>query len=265
MTFLNYVSTFEAILRQHVDRSEMDDDEWQEYVETRDHLYRLAALGADVETILPKVAEADEGHTAHLTRRCIGRCGGDDACGDWQWYVWTSLTENEPLMVNICAPTAGEALSIAVNQLPQPIKISGVDTYPHVGYIGCIPTEDRPMPAVTKGSEKQIEWATAIVEAELKVIDKVLASVPVWSDEYTTLSKDNFDATYEPTRKLLNKVRKTLDERLQSAKWIIDNKNNLFYYTVELLKKQDEKFAAKYAEKLLLKVSSDVNNARGGR
>lgn len=97
------------------------------------------------------------------------------------------------------------------------------------------------MPVITKGSDKQIAWATAIVEQEVARIDRLLAPIPAKEDR-----KEMFQRLYGEQIAFVKIVRNTLNNRVQDAKFVIDNRDNLFFWTASLLRKSDPKFAERF-------------------
>jgi hypothetical protein len=76
---------------------------------------------------------------------------------------------------------------------------------------------DKKMPAVTKGSEKQIAWATTIVEQEVARLDRMLAPIPPKEER-----SEIFQKLYGEEIAFVKAVRNTLEKRVQSAKFVID-------------------------------------------
>lgn len=111
------------------------------------------------------------------------------------------------------------------------------------------------MSAITKGTPEQIKWATDIVEKEVARLDKMLAPVPP-KEQRSEISQK----LYGEQIAFVKTVRNTLANKLQSAKWVIDNRNNLFYYTAELLRKQDPQFASRFSFDWTLPIISAVND-----
>jgi phosphoribosyl-ATP pyrophosphohydrolase len=109
--------------------------------------------------------------------------------------------------------------------------------------------------AITEGTQAQIEWAVKLVEAEVTRIDAMLAPVPAKEGRSEILQK-----LYGEEIALVKTVRNTLAKRVQSAKWVIDNRNNLFYHTAALLRKQDESFKSRFPEELIYRVVASVND-----
>lgn len=110
--------------------------------------------------------------------------------------------------------------------------------------------------AITKGTPDQVRWAADLVEKEVAHLDRMLASVPAKEDRSEISQK-----LYGEQIAFVKQVRNALATRIQSARWIIDNRNNLFYYTASLLQKQDPKFAARFAESWTLPIISAVNDS----
>lgn len=109
--------------------------------------------------------------------------------------------------------------------------------------------------AITKGTPAQIEWAIKLVETEVAHLDKLLAPIPPKEQRREISQK-----LYGEQIAFVKTVRNTLANKLQSAKWVIDNRNNLFYYTAELLRKQDAKFAARFSQDWTHPIISAVND-----
>lgn len=92
-----------------------------------------------------------------------------------------------------------------------------------------------------EGSEKQIAWATTIVEQEVARLDRMLAPIPAKEDR-----KEIFQRLYGEQIAFVKAVRNTLEKRVQSAKFVINNRDNLFFWTADLLRKSDPKFAERF-------------------
>ena len=108
---------------------------------------------------------------------------------------------------------------------------------------------------ITKGTPGQIKWATDLVKKEVARLDKMLAPIPAKEDRSEISQK-----LYGEQIAFVKQVRNTMAGRIQSAKWVIDNRNNLFYYAASLLQKQDPKFAARFPESWSLPVITAVND-----
>lgn len=111
------------------------------------------------------------------------------------------------------------------------------------------------MNAITKGTPEQIKWAAALVEKEIARLDKMLAPIPPKEQRSEVSQK-----LYGEQIAFVKTVRNTLANKLQSAKWVIDNRSNLFYYTAELLRKQDAQFAARFNQDWTYSIISAVND-----
>lgn len=111
------------------------------------------------------------------------------------------------------------------------------------------------MNAITKGSEAQIVWASKLVDSEVARIDLLLATVPAKEDR-----SEAFQRLYGEQIVFVKKVRNTLEKQIQSAKWVIDSRNNLFYYTAALLRKSSPEFAARFPLASKNDVTAQVND-----
>lgn len=109
--------------------------------------------------------------------------------------------------------------------------------------------------AVTKGSEAQIKWATDLINIEVARIDKMLAPIPP-KDQRSEISQK----LYGEQIAFVKKLRNTLADQVQSAKWVIENRNNLVYAIADLLRKKDSAFAARFDDSLIFSVIPVVND-----
>lgn len=110
--------------------------------------------------------------------------------------------------------------------------------------------------AITKGTPAQVEWAIKLVDAQVEQLDKMLAPIPAKEDRSALAQK-----LYGEQIAFVKTVRNTLAKRVQSSKWVIENRNNLVYYTFRLLQKNDSEFNARFSEDFALGIIEQVNSA----
>lgn len=110
--------------------------------------------------------------------------------------------------------------------------------------------------AITTGSDAQIEWAQKLINEEVARLDRLLAPIPVKEGRGPM-----FQTLFGEQVAFVKRVRNILT-RVQSAKWVINNRNNLFYYAATLARNTDADFAARFPKELAYDVIAQVNDGR---